>query len=1097
MENLIHKNDCKQFSAKKNLFLMITLCLFLILPMVSADLSIDNIKLFDDKTGDYGKVTIRDWFGFLDLAELELKENTDICDSDCSSETEIIMYQRGVLIDDVKFMKLQGKGNWIEEDIIDYNFYIKTGEKEIDVDDYGEKCVEINKNLTCSNVLVGSHKEMENIYELYNLGDEVIEGTYYIKLEGEKGVSDTIDWQITSQGKLIDEWALWEASYTGEHWDTSATGNDNPNDMGENATAIFIADYTDSYIYVYNNSGTSMYNFTTSVESAGARGVAYYNDFLYINDIPSQIDKYDLDGTYLSAVTLNTEIGASIDIYDGNLIGITAALNNITFSDLTTGDIFYSFITNISNADSRSLTTDGNYIYVGDRTDNSIYIYNMSGGYLINYSQTAVNNYSAGMVVYGNNLWLSDAHTAEVYKYELISAVTLNSPIDNYYSTRNVTFNATGRARGALTFVNASLWHNKTGTFEINETKTITGITNTTTFNKTFGEGSVLWNTQFCLSDHTCVFGDSNRTFHIDSTFPAVTITSPTTNMDYGESGENETINWTATDTNLDSCWFEYNMTNTSVTCGANNYSFMLEDGVFNITFYANDSAGNTNSSFIEWIYKVFVLDETYVASTISGVTNEFLLELETDGTQVTIGYLNYNNTNILGSISSSGDYYNLTRNQIAVGVSIPTNISFYWNVTMEDGYNFTLVPKNQSVSPVVINETCGAGMYVLFNFTMVDEITQIELDGAVEDTSIKVDLDLYTLDGTIKLNDFYQNFSQTNPVAICIDNNLSEGEEYSIDVQVQYSATNYSSEFYNIEKYVINLTTLYNNITLYDLDNTNTQNFKLIARDTSYLPIDGALIQIERKYVDEGVFYITEIPKADAKGITSASLQLNDVVYNFYIYQAGVLISSFTNVLAICQTPLVSSCEIDFNAFQTKIEVPDFEEGDDFNFTLGYNDTSKVITSQFIIPSREPSVIYLEVIREDTLGTAVCSDTLTSASGILSCIVPHSFGNSTVVAKIYKDGVEQGKGGIKTDQNPSDIFGVVLIMMSILIMMTLIGIGVSDNPVITGVFIFVGLILMVAMNLVKNTGFIGATATILFFLIAIILVIIKAAKRS
>jgi len=194
MENLIHKNDCKQFSAKKNLFLMITLCLFLILPMVSADLSIDNIKLFDDKTGDYGKVTIRDWFGFLDLAELELKENTDICDSDCSSETEIIMYQRGVLIDDVKFMKLQGKGNWIEEDIIDYNFYIKTGEKEIDVDDYGEKCVEINKNLTCSNVLVGSHKEMENIYELYNLGDEVIEGNYYIKLEGEKGVSDTIDW---------------------------------------------------------------------------------------------------------------------------------------------------------------------------------------------------------------------------------------------------------------------------------------------------------------------------------------------------------------------------------------------------------------------------------------------------------------------------------------------------------------------------------------------------------------------------------------------------------------------------------------------------------------------------------------------------------------------------------------------------------------------------------------------------------------------------------------------------------------------------------------------------------------------------------------
>jgi len=100
-------------------------------------------------------------------------------------------------------------------------------------------------------------------------------------------------------------------------------------------------------------------------------------------------------------------------------------------------------------------------------------------------------------------------------------------------------------------------------------------------------------------------------------------------------------------------------------------------------------------------------------------------------------------------------------------------------------------------------------------------------------------------------------------------------------------------------------------------------------------------------------------------------------------------------------------------------------------------------------------------------------------------------------MAKIYKDGVEQGKGNIKTDQQPSDIFGVVLVMMSVLVILTLIGIGVSDNPVVTGMFIFVGLILIVSMNLIKNTGFIGATATILFFAIAIILVIIKAARRS
>jgi len=39
--------------------------------------------------------------------------------------------------------------------------------------------------------------------------------------------------------------------------------------------------------------------------------------------------------------------------------------------------------------------------------------------------------------------------------------------------------------------------------------------------------------------------------------------------------------------------------------------------------------------------------------------------------------------------------------------------------------------------------------------------------------------------------------------------------------------------------------------------------------------------------------------------------------------------------------------------------------------------------------------------------------------------------------------------------------------------------------------------LLLVGMNIVENTGFIGATATILYFAIAIILVIIKAARRT
>jgi hypothetical protein len=136
-------------------------------------------------------------------------------------------------------------------------------------------------------------------------------------------------------------------------------------------------------------------------------------------------------------------------------------------------------------------------------------------------------------------------------------------------------------------------------------------------------------------------------------------------------------------------------------------------------------------------------------------------------------------------------------------------------------------------------------------------------------------------------------------------------------------------------------------------------------------------------------------------------------------------------------------------------------------------------------------------VTREDSLGTVISSDTLVSASGTLSVVVPSSFGNATVMARVYKNNIEQGRGQIRVDQSASETFGVIQIMLAVLVIMTLIGMAVSNNPIISAVFLFVGVLVLYGINLVDSTGFVGATATILFFAIAIILVIIKAARRT
>jgi hypothetical protein len=544
---------------------------------------------------------------------------------------------------------------------------------------------------------------------------------------------------------------------------------------------------------------------------------------------------------------------------------------------------------------------------------------------------------------------------------------------------------------------------------------------------------------------------------------------------------------------------WRYKPINRTVACTSgspNTVNFEVNNTFYYARINTLDAANNYATRDVEWDYRVFFVNEDYTASTTSGSTNQFTLNLNTDGAQITVARINYNGTFYNGFINSTGDSYTMIRNILAPGVQEETNLTFFWNVTLADGSYFVTDSYNQLITPIILTDVC-VGNYTVFNITLNDEVTTNRLNMSAIGMEIKSDMILYTSDRSTQLRQYSFKVTNNDTALICIDSNLSDGQVYSVDLQIQYSADNYSTEFYHIERYLLSSSSLNYNISLYDLEEERTQNFRLIVRDSAYIPIDNALVRIDRKYIDEGIFRSVEIPRTDKRGITSASLELNDVIYSFYVYKEGVLLSSFTNVRAICQTPLISQCEIDFSAVSSEITIPNYEEGDDFNFTLGYNKTSRIINSQFVIPSGEPAFVQLVVTSSDALGTSVCSDSITSASGTLFCNVPNNFGNSTVLVKLYKDSVEQGFGTIKLDQSSRDIFGVILVMISILVMMTLIGIGVSDNPVITAVFLFVGVVLIYSMNFVENTGYFGAGATILFLGIALILVIIKIARRT
>ncbi len=544
-----------------------------------------------------------------------------------------------------------------------------------------------------------------------------------------------------------------------------------------------------------------------------------------------------------------------------------------------------------------------------------------------------------------------------------------------------------------------------------------------------------------------------------------------------------------------DSTGLVWSETNTSGISGIYNFTNIFssyDDYKWNITSI-DDSNTKYYSTTKSFNISSFILNsETYTSPTFEGLSHVISANFLTNGSDITSATLKYNSTSYAGTINNHGsNNFTITRTLTAPSVDSNTNVSFNWSIIQTSKTSNTTT-KTQQINNLAI-DNCTINTHLLYNFTMMDE----ELQTPISLTTARLNLQIYGLGGSTLIESYNKTYTNLNPFTVCLSTNLSTGGSFSSDLQVQYLATGYSSELYHIQKEIITIADFPTNINLRDLNSTDTQIFKIIFRDSSFLPVEDALIKIYRKYIDENEFKIVEIPMTDSRGEAVASLVVNDVIYKFEIVKNGVTLATFTDVVAVCQTPLVSSCEIDLNAFSDTIDLPDFETAEDFNFTLGYDTTTRLISSQFVIPSGTTKTISLNVTMEDALGTLVCSDILTSSSGTLSCTVPANFGNATAIAKLYKDGVLQAQGQIKLDNDPSDIYGVSLVLLSLFVMITLIGAGLSNNPIFTIIFFMVGVVLLFTLNLVSNNGFIGATATVLFLFIAIIIVIIKASGRN
>lgn len=679
--------------------------------------------------------------------------------------------------------------------------------------------------------------------------------------------------------------------------------------------------------------------------------------------------------------------------------------------------------------------------------------------------------------------------------------ITLDKPINhtNFTTTNQVVFNAT--IFDEVNIGNVTFFLNHVG----NETNNT--ITNNTvyTFTKDLAQGTHTSIFQACDNENTCI-NSSIISIGIDTISPKTSISDPNATINFHLINTEINFNWTANDTNLDTCIYEYAGSNNTVTCHDNTTAFNVTDNSKrDLVFYVNDTFGHINVTNVTWQYRVFEYTPIFVENTTEGNIETFIGNVSIGASDSIISsILTYNATDkgVTSESFSSADYtyYNLSSIFEIITVNEDADVSFLWQLTLDSEAQINSTTRTQSVSNFGI-DNCTANTNVLYNFTIVDEKTQTKLVENTQNTTAELNIQIFPLGETTSIQTFSTLYNRTNGFSVCLNSSLTDSEKYNIDVQIQYGAVSYAHEFYHIQNDTLTNADFPTNITLYDLDSTSSEEFKINYKDASFLPVGNALIQIQRKYLSEGLFKTVEIPKTDTDGQTVAHLELEDVIYNFIIVKDGVTLATFTDFLVNCNT-LLRECSLNLNSVSSHVDIDDFTTLDDFAFTLTYNETSRVISSVFSVPSSTVSTVRLNATMLDTLGTTqVCSKQLISSGGTLTCTVPSNFGNGSVIVQLYKDDVKQGDGVIGLWDDPPDIFGANQVFLLLFLFLTLIGVGISDSPIITVISLLFGIILAIGLNLIRiggsGGGFVGAGATVLWIIIAIAIVINKGGGRN
>ena len=525
------------------------------------------------------------------------------------------------------------------------------------------------------------------------------------------------------------------------------------------------------------------------------------------------------------------------------------------------------------------------------------------------------------------------------------------------------------------------------------------------------------------------------------------------------------------------------------VDCSLNTTTFNYEQGYNTITFFSEDTFGNVGSETRNWVSLIGTFSIDYETPVYEGYENTITATIEgiPEGSFLTSAILYYNGANYSTSINYNDGDYEVSATLSAPAVIEDTNYTFGFYLTI-DGAIYDPQQSNQTVLNANFGVCGGDTNDTILTLNLVDEDSQESIMGDIEIGGEIKSVSSEEIIGTI-----YVLFNNTNNATLCFSPPAAY-DLYYMDAEIRYTSDEYSSELYFIQN--ADITDDLGNLTLYSLNESQTTKFKVTYQDSTYNFVEGAIIQLQRKYMSEGIYKTVEAPLTSNEGVSILHINLDSILYRATIVKDGVVLDEFDNLVFRCQSELTGECEHKLLGDIDSDNEVNLDNIRDFYYTEPVLINNSVSIS-FSIPSGSPSIVNIILEQRDEFGNkTLCNKTIASSAGSMSCDYSESLSNSYIDFIIYKNGEAIAKKSyIVHPEDYLDWLGNNYIFIFVLLL-SLVGMALTSPEwiIINGI---VTMVISGGLYLARGLDFVVGLGSFIWLVIAAIILISKMSKQE